>query len=89
MNSSFFTTKFLGFDFALCRGGSRNLFFGGNQGPQSRIKGEARIEGAKQIKSNQFIVQHNITYKKFTKIIQAYYHYGCTMESGEARLLEP
>ena len=32
-----------------CRGGSRNLFWGGpNQGPQSEVKGEARIEGAKR-----------------------------------------
>ena len=28
-------------------GGSRNLFWGPNQGPQSKVKGEARIEGAK------------------------------------------
>ena len=53
------------------------------------IQGWFSIYQSNQIKSNQFIVQHNITYKKFTKIIQAYYHYGCTMESGEARLLEP
>ena len=33
----------------VCRGGSRNLFWGGpNQGPQSKVKGEARIEGAKR-----------------------------------------
>ena len=32
------------------RGGSRNLFWGGpNQGPQSKVKGEARIEGAKRL----------------------------------------
>ena len=30
------------------RGGSRNLFWGANQGPQSKVKGEARIEGAKR-----------------------------------------
>ena len=31
------------------RGGSRNLFWGGpNQGPQSKVEGEARIEGAKR-----------------------------------------
>ena len=31
------------------RGGSRNLFWGGpNQGPQSKVAGEARIEGAKR-----------------------------------------
>ena len=31
------------------RGGSRNLFWGGpNQGPQSKVKGEARIKGAKR-----------------------------------------
>ena len=30
------------------RGGSRNLFGGPNQGPQSKVKGEARIEGAKR-----------------------------------------
>ena len=31
------------------RGGSRNLFWGGpNQGPQSKVTGEARIEGAKR-----------------------------------------
>ena len=31
------------------RGGSRNLFWGGpNQGPQPKVKGEARIEGAKR-----------------------------------------
>ena len=29
------------------RGGSRNLFLGPNQGSQSKVKGEARIEGAK------------------------------------------
>ena len=40
-------------------------------------------------KSNQFIAQHNIIYKNSGhKIIQAY-HYGCTMESDEAKLLEP
>ena len=33
----------------MSRGGSRNLFWGGpNQGPQSKVKGEARIEGAKR-----------------------------------------
>ena len=32
------------------RGGSRNLFWGGpNQGPQSKVEGEARIEGAPSI----------------------------------------
>ena len=31
------------------RGGSRNLFWGRpNQGPQSKVEGEARIEGAKR-----------------------------------------
>ena len=31
------------------RGGSRNLFWGGpNQGPQSKVEGEALIEGAKR-----------------------------------------
>ena len=31
------------------RGGSRNLFWGGpNQGPKSKVEGEARIEGAKR-----------------------------------------
>ena len=31
------------------RGGSRNLFWGGpNQDPQSKVKGEARIEGPKR-----------------------------------------
>ena len=31
------------------KGGSRNLFWGeSNQGPQSKVKGEARIEGAKR-----------------------------------------
>ena len=33
----------------LDRGGSRNLFWGGpNQGPQLKVEGEARIEGAKR-----------------------------------------
>ena len=31
------------------RGGSRNLFWGGPiQGPQLKVEGEARIEGAKR-----------------------------------------
>ena len=29
-------------------GGSRNLSWGPNQGPQSKVKGEARIKGAKR-----------------------------------------
>ena len=35
--------------FVIRRGGSRNLFGGGaNQGPQSKVEGKARIEGAKR-----------------------------------------